>query len=281
MRSMRRPLAVDGLIVAVAAAAMIELWLSRRDDASVATTLLALGATATLLAHRGSPAVAVLAAAGAQAALLEQMPRPMISMAVALALAAALAGAASTARTRRAWAVGFVGLAGVVAVSADYALRFRPDRDAVAFAVVAAAAAVCWAGSFLLVRLTEHADTSGATGAALSRQGTGPDAESDRRMAVARDVADAVSSELSALLVETVAAQQALVRDAHPEDSLLRMRAAEEHAYQASNDLRRLLAATGLAATVSTPGDTAETATDDSAEASDRSVAGSLAERPS
>lgn len=278
---MRRPLAVDGLIVAVAAAAMIELWLSRRDDASVATTLLALGATATLLAHRGSPAVAVLAAAGAQAALLEQMPRPMISMAVALALAAALAGAASTARTRRAWAVGFVGLAGVVAVSADYALRFRPGRDTVAFAVVAAAAAVCWAGSFLLVRLTEHADTSGATGAALSRQGTGPDAESDRRMAVARDVADAVSSELSALLVETVAAQQALVRDAHPEDSLLRMRAAEEHAYQASNDLRRLLAATGLAATVSTPGDTAETATDDSAEASDRSVAGSLAERPS
>jgi signal transduction histidine kinase len=70
---------------------------------------------------------------------------------------------------------------------------------------------------------------------------------SARRLAVARTLADTVAGGLSAVIVETVAAQQALVRDAHPDDALLRMRAAEEHAHTATADLRRLLAATAVA----------------------------------
>jgi hypothetical protein len=280
MRAMRRPLAVDGLIAALGVAAMIELWLTRLDSATVVTTVLALGATATLLARRGAPAVAVLSAAAAQAALLGPMPRPMITMAIALAATAALSGAAAAGGTRASWAVALAGAVAVVAVAADYALRVRTTDRYAALGVVVAALAVCWAAAQLGVRrgsvdaldatgpgeAVARADATASATTAVkpapeegrksvvprqSRAGSTPaslaESElSERRLAVARTLADSVAGGLSTVIVETVAAQQALVRDAHPDDALLRMRAAEEHAHTVTADLRRLLAAAAV-----------------------------------
>jgi len=298
MRAIRRPLAVDGLIAALCAAAMIELWLSRRDSATVVTTVLALGATATLLARRGAPAVAVLSAPAAQAALLAPMSRPMITMAIALAVTAAVAGAASAGRTRASWTVAVAGAAAVVAVGADYALRVRQTDRVAALGIIVAALAVCWTASILVVRrrsgraadATEARDAATNLGDAVpaaavpavavpavavpavanravadpavveSARSTVPrqarsrstpaepaDPElSARRLAVARTLADTVAGSLSLVIVEAVAAQHALVRDAHPDDALMRMRAAEEHAHDATADLRRLLAVTAV-----------------------------------
>jgi hypothetical protein len=55
-----------------------------------------------------------------------------------------------------------------------------------------------------------------------------------------------VDANLATLVVEAVAVQQALVRDAHPEDVLVRMQAVEESARAASADLRRLLTVAAL-----------------------------------
>ena len=65
-------------------------------------------------------------------------------------------------------------------------------------------------------------------------------------MAVARDIAGTVDTDLAALIVEAVAVQQALVRNAHPDDVLVRMRAVEEIARTASAQLRRLMTVVSL-----------------------------------
>jgi hypothetical protein len=258
MRATRRPLALDGLIVALGAAAMIELWTTRRSDAAVTTTVLAVGATATLIAWRRAPAFALLAALAAQVALLESMPRPMISMAVALALTAALAGATSSARTWASWSVAVTGLAAAVGVAADYAFRARGTDATAAFGIAAAAVAVCWACACAVVLRAGGASTSGESARVPSPSGA-PDGDvASRRLLVTRSLADELSGELAGVIVETVAAQQALVRGAHPDDVLVRMRAAEEHGHTATAGLRRLLAAAGLNATADDPSSDAD-----------------------
>src|SRR5215831_7507949 len=77
--------------------------------------------------------------------------------------------------------------------------------------------------------------------------GAGPEdapgrAERDaERLRVARELYEAVTAELNEVIVESVAAQQAVVRAAHPDDVLLRLRRAEEGAHAALGDLRRFM----------------------------------------
>lgn len=61
------------------------------------------------------------------------------------------------------------------------------------------------------------------------------------RIRIARELCDAVATGLNDVIVETVAAQQAIVREAHADDILLRLRRAEDGAHGALADLRRLL----------------------------------------
>jgi len=212
----------------------------------------------------------------------------MITMAIALAVTAAVAGAASAGRTRASWTVAVAGAAAVVAVGADYALRVRQTDRIAALGIIVAALAVCWTAGLLAVRrgsgraadATEasdaatrlvDADPAAAVPASADPVATDPAAAESarstvprqarsrstptesadpelaaRRLAVARTLADTVAGSLSLVIVEAVAAQQALVRDAHPDDALMRMRAAEEHAHNATADLRRLLAVTAV-----------------------------------
>jgi hypothetical protein len=60
------------------------------------------------------------------------------------------------------------------------------------------------------------------------------------RTRIARELYDAVATGLNDVIVETVAAQQAIVREAHADDVLLRLRRAEDGAHAALADLRRL-----------------------------------------
>ena len=129
----------------------------------------------------------------------------------------------------------------------------RGGGPAFVVAVVIAALAVVWATVLLSVRPKP---------AAASGDGSGPAAAVSvcphrvrasrrsglavRRQAVARGLAETVDANLAALVVEAVAVQQALVRDAHPEDVLVRMQAVEESARTASADLRRLLSVAAL-----------------------------------
>jgi hypothetical protein len=129
----------------------------------------------------------------------------------------------------------------------------RSGGPAFVVAVVIAALAVGWAAVIALVRpkpaaaFGDHA-APGATGDhVVSPQSGGPDTSlAGRRQAVARDLAETIDASLAALIVEAVAVQQALVRDAHPEDVLVRMQAVEESARTASADLRRLLSVAAL-----------------------------------
>lgn len=61
------------------------------------------------------------------------------------------------------------------------------------------------------------------------------------RIRIAREMYDAVAAGLNDVIVETVAAQQGIVRAAHSDDILLRLRRAEDGAHGALADLRRLL----------------------------------------
>ena len=129
----------------------------------------------------------------------------------------------------------------------------RRGGPAFVVAVVIAALAVVWAAVLLSVRPKPAAasgDEAGsvAAGDRMSAPSPGePDVDlAARRQAVARGLAETVDANLAALIVEAVAVQQALVRDAHPEDVLVRMQAVEESARTASADLRRLLSVAAL-----------------------------------
>jgi hypothetical protein len=137
-----------------------------------------------------------------------------------------------------------------VAAVAELWLARRGGAAFVVAALIAAIAVVSTA-ALLLVRPKPAAATglaAGAAGERVSATGSG-DSEADlagRRQAIARGLAETVDADLAALIVEAVAVQQALVRDAHPEDVLVRMQAVEESARTASADLRRLLSVAAL-----------------------------------
>lgn len=126
----------------------------------------------------------------------------------------------------------------------------RRGGAAFVVAVLVAALAVACTAALLLVRPKPAAigTAAGAADDRASAPGSG-DPEADlagRRQAIARGLAETVDANLTALIVEAVAVQQALVRDAHPEDVLVRMQAVEESARTASADLRRLLSVAAL-----------------------------------
>lgn len=58
---------------------------------------------------------------------------------------------------------------------------------------------------------------------------------------------ETIANGLNATIVEVVAARQAVVRQAHPDDVMLRLTAAEDNAYEAITALDRLGAAAGAA----------------------------------
>ena len=129
----------------------------------------------------------------------------------------------------------------------------RQSGAAFVVAIVVAALAVAWAALLLLVR-PKPAAASGDRARPVAPGERVPSPRPDdpaaslagRRQAIARDIAETVDANLTALIVEAVAVQQALVRDAHPEDVLVRMQAVEESARTASGDLRRLLTVAAL-----------------------------------
>jgi len=129
----------------------------------------------------------------------------------------------------------------------------RRGGPAFVVAVVIAGLAVVWAAVLASVRPKPAAASGDAAApvAAGDRETSPGPGEPDaglaaRRQAVGRALAETVDTNLAALIVEAVAVQQALVRDAHPEDVLVRMQAVEESARTASADLRRLLSVAAL-----------------------------------
>jgi hypothetical protein len=129
----------------------------------------------------------------------------------------------------------------------------RQSGAAFVIGVVIAALAVVWAALLLVVR-PKPAAASGDRAGRVAPGERVPSPRPDdpgaslagRRQAIAHDIAEIVDANLAALIVEAVAVQQALVRDAHPEDVLVRMQAVEESARTASADLRRLLTVAAL-----------------------------------
>ncbi len=128
----------------------------------------------------------------------------------------------------------------------------RRDGPVFVVAVVIAALAVVWAAVLVSVGPKPVAAAGAGAGPAAGERVSPPSSgEPDaglaaRRQAVARGLAETVDANLTAMIVEAVAVQQALVRDAHPEDVLVRMQAVEESARTASADLRRLLSVAAL-----------------------------------
>jgi hypothetical protein len=146
-----------------------------------------------------------------------------------------------------------VSIVGLALASVAELLLARRHGPAFVVAVVIAAVAVGWAAVLSWVRPKpaaasgNPAEPTEAGDHVLSPRSSEPDLSlAGRRQAVARGLAETVDANLAALVVEAVAVQQALVRDAHPEDVLVRMQAVEESARTASADLRRLLAVAAL-----------------------------------
>jgi hypothetical protein len=88
--------------------------------------------------------------------------------------------------------------------------------------------------------LRKGARSEGPDGAGQAAQPerVGRDAEHVR---VGRELYDAVTAALNEVIVEAVAAQQAIVRSAHADDVLLRLRRAEDGAHAALADMRRFM----------------------------------------
>ena len=146
-----------------------------------------------------------------------------------------------------------VSIVGLALVSVAELLLARRGGPAFVVAVVIAAVAVGWAAVLAWVRPKPAAASGdgpqpGAAGDPVlsPRPGEAEPSLAGKRRAVAHGLAETVDANLAALVVEAVAVQQSLIRDAHPEDVLVRMQAVEESARTASADLRRLLSVVAL-----------------------------------
>lgn len=227
---------LDWLLVALTAVQMLELWVARPAEHTVAGVLLTAMSTATLLARHRAPLAATLLCLAAHSVLIQLQPDGLSTTFFALLVAMAVIGGLPL-------PVAVVGLAGALGTAAQGAWLDVYGAGPADFAMSAAIMAAAWALGLVLARrghaareAARRAEDADRSGREAARQ-----AVAQERARVTRELHDVVAHGLTVLVVQTVAAQEDLDHGA-PADALRsRLVATEEVARQSLAELRTLL----------------------------------------
>ncbi len=227
---------LDSFLVLLTALQLVELWLARPAEHTVAGVLLTTMSTATLLARHRAPLAATLLCLAAHSVLIQLQPDGLSTTFFALLVAMAVIGGLPV----RVAVVGLLGASGIAAQGAWLDVYGSGLAD---FAMSAAIMAAAW-GLGMAVTRREHAAQQAAERAETaerSRRQAAEDAVAQERSRVTRELHDVVAHGLTILVVQTVAAQDDLDHGAPVEAVRSRLAATEEVARQSLAELRTLL----------------------------------------
>jgi signal transduction histidine kinase len=228
MRQRLRTHRVDVLLCLLAVVQQLELWLTDRPHATLPVVVLT-ASTLTLLARRRLPATSLVLFFAAQAAVVGLMPQGIGSSFFGFLAGAAVAGAAPG------WAA-VLGWAAATAVLAQQSW-FDPYGSGLSdFALSMAVMTAFWAAGMLVARRTRTVRELADKLVETERE-----AIAAERARITREMHDVVAHGLTVVIVQSVAAQEAVEHGASAQDLLIRLRAAEDSARGSLADLRRLL----------------------------------------
>ena len=235
----RRPDPVDALLVAFVVAEQVELWATHHHP-PVSLVVLHLMAPGSLLVRRRTPLAATLVTLASQAAVIQLMQQTLSTWFLGILVSIAVIGSLplSVAVT------GLVAMFGVC-IEGSYLDRFGGGTGDLVFSFAIMAGA--WTLGLLVGRRSASARALAARSTELERQRdrAAEEAVAAERARVTRELHDVVAHGLTVLVVQTVAAVDAIEHGAAATDVLARLRASEEVARESLSELRVLLGILG------------------------------------
>jgi signal transduction histidine kinase len=237
--SLRRPDPVDALLVGFMLAEQAELWATHHHP-PVSLVVLHLMAPGALLVRRRTPLAATLVTLAAQAALIQLMPQTLSTWFLGILVSIAVIGSLPL-------PVALTGLAGVfgVCIEGSYLDQFGGGAGDLVFSFAIMSGA--WTLGLLVGRRGASARMLALRSAELERQrdSAAEEAVAAERARVTRELHDVVAHGLTVLVVQTVAAVDAIEHGAAPSDVLSRLRTSEGVARESLSELRILLGILG------------------------------------
>jgi signal transduction histidine kinase len=227
---------MDAFLVLLVCLQLLELWLARPQQHTVAGVLLTAMTTATLLLRHRAPVAATLLCLAAHATLVQLQPSGLSTTFFALLVALAVIGGLPT-------TAAVAGLVGAVGVAAEGAWLDVYGGGIADFAMSTAVLGAAWVLGWMLAR-RDHSIQEARARAAEAEQEQRRAAEEAvalERARVTRELHDVVAHGLTVLVVQTVAAQEDIQHGAAPETVLSRLSATEQVARQSLGELRMLL----------------------------------------
>ena len=236
----RRPDPVDVLVVALVVGQQLALWRAESWSPSVSLVLLHVMAPGALLARRRAPLAATLVTLASEAALIQLMPSTLSVWFFSTIVAMAVIGS-----LRLPIAItGLVAMLGVC-VEGGYLDRYGGGAGdlVMSFAIMAGA----WTTGLLLGRRAAAARELASRSADLerARDRAADEAVAAERARVTRELHDVVAHGLTVLVIQLVAARDAIDHGEPPEQVVGRLRNTEEVAREALSELRVLLGILG------------------------------------
>jgi signal transduction histidine kinase len=236
---LRRPDPVDALLVALMVAEQVELW-ATHPHPGVSIVVLHVMAPGALLVRRRTPLAATLITLASQAALLQLMPQTLSTWFLGVLVSIAVIGSLPL-------PVSLTGLLGIFGVCVEGAFldQFGGGAGDLAFSFAIMGGA--WSLGLLVGRRGASARSLAARSAELERQRdhVAEEAVAAERARVTRELHDVVAHGLTVLVVQTVAAADAIEHGAAPSDVLTRLRTSERVARESLSELRVLLGILG------------------------------------
>lgn len=241
--SLRRADPVDGLVVLLVAGQQVELWSTTAWSPSVSLVLLHVMAPGALLVRRRAPLAATLGTLASEAALIQLMPSTLSVWFFSTIVAIGVIGSLRL-------PVAVTGLAGMLGVCIEGAYLDRFGGGAGDLAMSFALMTAAWCAGLLLGRRGAAARELAARSAELeaARDRTAAEAVAAERARVTRELHDVVAHGLTVVVIQAVAAQDAIGHGEPPEQVLDRVRSTEEIAREALSELRVLLGILGESA---------------------------------
>jgi signal transduction histidine kinase len=238
-RPLRRPDPVDGLLVALVVGEQVELWATHHHPA-VSLVMLHVMAPGALLVRRRTPLAATMTTLAAQAALIQLMPHTLSTWFLGILVSIAVIGA----QPLFVAVTGLVGILGIC-IEGAYLDQFGGGAGDLAFSFAIMTGA--WTLGLLLGRRSAAAHALATRSVELERERDSAAAEAvaAERARVTRELHDVVAHGLTVLVVQTVAAIDAIEHGAAASDVLARLRASEGVARESLSELRVLLGILG------------------------------------
>jgi signal transduction histidine kinase len=221
-------------------ASQAELWVTSDGTPAVSLVVLHLMAPGALLARRRAPVAATLLTLASEAAVIQLMPHTLSTWFLGILVSMAVIGALEL----RVAVTGLVVMLGVC-VEGSYLDQFGGGAGDLflSFAIMSGA----WTLGLLLGRRNASAHALALRSAELEheRDRAADEAVTAERARVTRELHDVVAHGLTVLVVQNVAAIDAIEHGADSSDVLERLRASEQVARVSLSELRTLLGILG------------------------------------